>query len=48
MFKVMEFAKGLNKGRGIVGQMKEVKNSAILRLMKEVDPGIIDRGDTVV
>jgi enoyl-CoA hydratase/carnithine racemase len=48
MMKVMEFARGLNKSRGIVGQMKQVKNAAILRLMNEVDPGIIDRGDTVV
>jgi enoyl-CoA hydratase/carnithine racemase len=48
MLKVMEFARGLNKNRIIVGEMKRTKNARILKLMNEVDPGIIEMGETVV
>ena len=40
MDKVMVFARGLNKGRGIVGEMKKVLNGPIVKLMKE-DAGLI-------
>jgi len=35
MDKVMAYARGLNKGRGIVGEMKKVLNGPIVKLMEE-------------
>ena len=44
MEKVMSFAKGLKKGRGIVKEMKKVINSRILKLMEE-DMRYIEKGE---
>ncbi len=47
MDKVMTFARGLNKGRRIIGQMKKVLNDRITRLMEE-DKVILKQGDVRV
>jgi enoyl-CoA hydratase/carnithine racemase len=47
MDRVMAFSKGLNKGRWIVGQMKQVLNSRIIRLMED-DKAILKQGDVRV
>ena len=47
MDEVMAFAKGLNKGRWIVGEMKKVLNGHIVKLMEE-DMGYINQGHVVV
>ena len=47
MDRVMAFAAGLNKGRGIIGRMKQVLNSRIIRLMQE-DKAILRQGDVRV
>ncbi len=47
MDRVMAFAAGLNKGRQIIGQMKQVLNSRIIRLMEE-DKTILRKGDVRV
>jgi len=47
MDKVMAYAGGLNKGRGIVGDMKKVLNGPTLKLM-EADAGLIKEGLIIV
>ncbi len=47
MDKVMAYARGLNKGRGIVGDMKKVLNGPTLHLM-EADAGLIKEGLIIV
>jgi enoyl-CoA hydratase/carnithine racemase len=47
MNKVMAFAGGLNKGRGIVGEMKKVLNGPIVKLIKE-DAEAIPEGQVQV
>ncbi|MCX6007905.1 MAG: enoyl-CoA hydratase/isomerase family protein [Chloroflexi bacterium] len=44
MEKVMAFARGLNKGRRIVSEMKKVINGRVLKLMEE-DLKCIERGE---
>jgi len=45
--KVMAFAGGLNKGRGIVGEMKKVLNGPVIKLMEE-DAASIKEGQIIV
>ena len=40
----MEFAKGLNKRRGIVAEMKRRTHGDIARVIDEVDPLVIESG----
>jgi len=40
----MEFAKGLNKRRGIVAEMKRRTHGDIARVIDEVDPPVIESG----
>ncbi len=47
MDKVMAYARSLNKGRGIVGEMKKVMNGPIVKLMEE-DAGLIKEGQILV
>jgi len=47
MDKVMAYARGLNKGRGIVGEMKKVLNGPIIELLDK-DTGSIKEGQIVV
>jgi hypothetical protein len=47
MDKVMEYSKGLNKGRGIVGEMKRVMHARTLKLMEE-DSSSIQEGQILV
>jgi len=44
MERVMDFARGLNKGRTIIGQMKQVLNSHVIELLDEVDMPTICQG----
>jgi len=44
MEKVMAFAGGLNKGRQIVGAMKQVLHSRIIQLMEE-DKSVLQQGE---
>lgn len=44
MEKVMAFAAGLNKGRGIVGSMKQVLHARTVQLMEE-DKAVLRQGD---
>ena len=48
MDKVMAFADGLNRGRGIIGEMKRVRNAHITRLMEGEDRRHIERGEVRV
>jgi enoyl-CoA hydratase/carnithine racemase len=47
MDRVMDFAKGLNKGRRIVGEMKKVMNGHIVKLMEE-DAASLKEGQVLV
>jgi len=47
MDKIMAYARGLNKGRGIVGDMKKVLNGPTVKLM-EADAGLIKEGLIIV
>jgi len=47
MDRVMDFAKGLNKGRAIVGDMKKVMNDSIIKLMEE-DAASLKEGQVLV
>ena len=47
MDRVMAFAGGLNKGRQIVGRMKQVLNSRIIQLMED-DKAVLQKGDVRV
>ncbi len=44
MEKVMAFAGGLNKGRQIVGAMKQVLHGRTVRLMEE-DRSVLQQGE---
>jgi len=48
MDKVMAFAKGLNKGRGVVGEMKRVLHANIIKLMEKDDLECIKQGNIAV
>jgi Delta3-Delta2-enoyl-CoA isomerase len=47
MDRVMAFAKGLNKGRGIVREMKSIMNAPIVKLMEE-DAASLREGQVLV
>jgi len=47
MDRAMAFARGLNKGRWIVGQMKQVLNGRIVQMMEE-DKGYMNQGKVKV
>jgi len=47
MDKVMEYSKGLNKGRGIVGEMKRVMHAHTIKLLEE-DAVTIQEGQILV
>jgi enoyl-CoA hydratase/carnithine racemase len=44
MGKVMAFAGTLNKGRTIIGQMKQVLNGKIINILDEVDLPVVSKG----
>jgi enoyl-CoA hydratase/carnithine racemase len=48
MDRVMAFAKGLNKYRGVVGEMKRVLHANIIKLMEKDDLEYIKQGNIAV